>query len=51
MRRLDDKVGILVDAQIANEERFAILADSLKHTDEKLDVLIDIVRARENGKS
>ena len=49
MKGLDDRIGILIDAQIANEERFASLAESIKHTDQKLDTLIDIVRARENG--
>lgn len=50
MRDLDEKISILVDAQIANEERFATLAESQRHTDQKLDVLIDIVQGR-NGKS
>ena len=48
-RQLDEKVSILVDAQIANEERFATLAESLRHTDQKLDALIDIVQQR-NGR-
>lgn len=50
MRDLDEKISILIDAQIANEERFATLAESQQHTDQKLDVLIDIVQGR-NGKS
>lgn len=49
MRRLDEKIGILIDAQIANEGKFAALADSKTHTDGKLDALIDIVSKRENG--
>ncbi|HYT50040.1 MAG TPA: hypothetical protein VEL78_06590 [Pyrinomonadaceae bacterium] len=49
MRQLDEKVGILVDAQIANEERFAVLADSQRHTDQRLDALIDIIRRQSNG--
>jgi hypothetical protein len=49
MRDLDQKISIIVDAQIANEERFAKLADSQAHTDKRLDALIDIVRASHNG--
>ena len=49
MRELDEKIGIMVDAQIANEERFAVLADSQRHTDQKLDALIDIIRKQSNG--
>jgi hypothetical protein len=49
MRDLDQKISIIVDAQIANEERFARLADSQAHTDKRLDALIDIVRASHNG--
>jgi len=37
MRHLDEKIGILVDAQIANEEKFAALADSQRRTDRRLD--------------
>ena len=39
MRRLDEKIGILVDARIANEERFAALADSQTRTDRKLNAV------------
>lgn len=35
MRELDEKIGILVDAQIANEERFAALARSQEQTNQK----------------
>lgn len=48
---------ILMDAQIRteakfeqNEERFAKLAESQIHTDQRLDALIDIIRKR-NGNS
>lgn len=51
MRDLDDKIGIMVDAQIANEERFAALAESQVHTDRRLDALIDIIREGRNGNS
>jgi uncharacterized protein YigA (DUF484 family) len=57
MRELDEKVAILVDMQIKNEERFALLADaqtelaeSQAHTDRRLDALIDIIREGRNGK-
>jgi hypothetical protein len=52
------KINILIDAQIANEGRFAKLADaqielaeSQAHTGRRLDALIDIIRERRNGES
>jgi uncharacterized protein YigA (DUF484 family) len=57
LRQQDDKITIMMDAQIKNEERFAKLAqaqteltDSQKHTDRRLDALIDIAREGRNGK-
>ena len=58
MRQQDDKITIMMDAQIKNEERFAKLAqgqtelaESQAHTDQQLDALIDIVKNGRNGKS
>jgi hypothetical protein len=58
MREQDDKITIMIDAQIKNEDRFAKLAEaqaelaqSQVHTDRKLDALIDIVQQGRNGKS
>ena len=58
MRQQDDKITIMIDAQIKNEERFAKLAqaqtelaESQTHTDRRLDALIDIVKQGRNGKS
>jgi pyruvate-formate lyase len=51
MREQDDKITIMIDAQIKNEDRFAELAESQKQTDRRLDALIDIVREGRNGKS
>jgi len=58
MRQQDDKITIMIDAQIKNEERFAELArvqtelvESQKHNDRRLDALIDIVKENRNGKS
>ena len=51
MRQQDDKITIMMDAQIKNEERFAELAESQKNTDHRLDALIEIVRNSRNGKS
>ena len=58
MRQQDDKITIMIDAQIKNEERFAklaqaqtALAESQTHTDRRLDALIDIVKKGRNGKS
>ena len=56
MRQLDEKINIIVDAQIKNEERFARneerfaqLAESQTHSDRRLDALIDIIREGRNG--
>ena len=56
-REQDQKIGIIIDAQIRNEERFARneerfakLTESQTHTDQRLDVLIDIIREGRNGK-
>jgi D-serine deaminase-like pyridoxal phosphate-dependent protein len=51
MRSQDDKITIMIDAQIKNEERFAELAESQKHTNRRLDALIEIVKEGRNGKS
>jgi non-homologous end joining protein Ku len=58
LRQQDDKITIMMDAQIKNEERFAKLvqaqtelAESQAHMDRHLDALIDIVRESRNGKS
>jgi hypothetical protein len=57
-REQDQKIGIIIDAQIRNEERFARneerfakLTESQTHTDQRLDALIDIIRRQRNGKS
>jgi hypothetical protein len=58
MRQQDDKITIMIDAQIKNEERFAKLAqaqtelaESQARTDQRLNALIDIVKQGRNGKS
>jgi len=64
-REQDQKINIVIDWQVRNEERFAELnaaqvslaeaqtrlADSQAHSDRRLDALIDIVREGRNGKS
>ena len=57
MRQQDDKITIMIDAQIKNEERFAKLAqaqtelaESQANTDRRLDALVDIVKEGRNGK-
>jgi len=57
LRQQDDKITIMMDAQIKNEERFAKLAQSQTelaeaqaHTDRRLDALIDIIKESRNGK-
>jgi len=63
-REQDDKINMIVDYQIKNEqrfqqneERFALLAeaqtrlaDSQTHSDQKLAALIDIVRSGRHGR-
>jgi len=58
MRQQDDKITIMIDAQIKNEERFAKLAqaqtelaESQTHPDRRFDALIDIVKEGRNAKS
>jgi hypothetical protein len=58
LRQQDDKITIMIDAQIKNEERFAKLAqaqtelaESQTHTDHRLDALIEILKESRNGKS
>ena len=57
MREQDDKITIMIDAQIKNEDRFARLAqvqtelaEAQMHSDRRLDALIDIVKQGRNGK-
>jgi hypothetical protein len=51
MRQQDDKITIMMDAQIKNEERFAALAEAQKQTDRRLDALIDILKDGYTDKS
>lgn len=58
LRQQDDKITIMMDAQIKNEERFAKLAqaqtelaESQTETDRRLNALIDIVWEGRNGKA
>ncbi len=58
LRQQDDKITIMMDAQIKNEERFAKLAqvqtelaESQTHSDRRLDALIEILKESRNGKS
>jgi hypothetical protein len=41
MRQQDDKITIMIDAQIKNEQRFAELAESQKQTDRRFAELIE----------
>jgi len=57
-REQNEKITILIDAQVKNEDRFAALAtaqtkltDSQAHTDHRLDALIDIINKKRNGES
>lgn len=57
-REQDEKINIIIDAQVKNEERFARneerfakLAESQAQTDRRLAALINIIRKQQNGKS
>jgi hypothetical protein len=57
MRQQDDKITIMMDAQLKNEDRFAKLAqaqtelsESQSQTDRRLNALIDIIKEGRNGK-
>ena len=41
MRQQDDKITIMIDAQIKNEDRFAELAESQNQHDDKIKIMID----------
>jgi hypothetical protein len=51
LRQQDDKITIMMDAQIKNEARFAELAKAQKQTRHSLESLIDIIKQDRNGKS
>lgn len=57
-REQDEKINMIIEAQVKNEERFARLAEaqvelaiSQAHSDQRLDALINIIRDQRNGKS
>ncbi|MDX6694433.1 MAG: hypothetical protein QOF02_2036 [Blastocatellia bacterium] len=50
MRETDDKIAIVIDMQMKNEERFAQLAESQTRTDRRLDALINFIEGGRNGK-
>src|SRR5258705_12613921 len=41
LRQQDDKITIMIDAQIKNEDRFAELANSQNQHDDKITIMID----------
>jgi hypothetical protein len=58
MREQGDRINMIIEYQMQNEERFgrneerfAKLAESQAHTDRRLDALIEIVREGRNGRS
>lgn len=44
IREHEDKINILLNAQIKTEESLVTLAEAQTHTDRRLDALIDIIR-------
>jgi hypothetical protein len=51
LRQQDDKITIMMDAQLENEKRFAELAESQKDSNRRLEALIEIIREERNGKA
>ena len=51
LRQQDDKITIMMDAQLENEKRFAELAESQKDANRRLEALIEIIREGRNGKA
>jgi hypothetical protein len=65
VREQGDRINMIIDLQLQNEEkfgrneerfrrneeRFAKLAEAEVHTDRRLDELIDVVRESRNGRS
>jgi hypothetical protein len=58
MRKQGDRINMIIEYQMQNEERFgrneqifAKLAEAQAHTDRRLDALIEIVREGRNGRS
>jgi hypothetical protein len=56
-REQDEKINLVLNLQVANEDRFSALSEAQKHltesqihTDRRLDALIDIVREWRNGR-
>ncbi len=47
----DEMIAMMIGAQLKNDERFAELAESQRHSNRRLDTLIDIVQKGQNGKS
>jgi hypothetical protein len=47
----EEKIDIIIDFQIANEERFAQLADAQNQTQKRLDALIEAIKRDRNGHS
>lgn len=50
MREQGDKINMIIDFQMHNEESFAKLTEAQANTDRRLTELIEIVRERPNGR-
>jgi hypothetical protein len=58
IREQGEKINMIIDLQlryeerfVANEQRFALLAEAQTHSDRRLDALIDVVQRDRNGRS
>lgn len=48
---VEEKIDIIIDFQIANEERFAQLAEAQSQTQKRLDAFIEAIERDRNGHS
>ena len=51
IREQGEKINMIIDLQVENEQRFALLAEAQTHSDRRLDTLIDVVQRDRNGRS
>ena len=51
IREQGEKINMIIDLQVENEQRFALLAEAQTHSDRRLDALIDVVQRDRNGRS
>lgn len=51
IREQGEKINMIIDFQVENEQRFALLAEAQTHSDRRFNALIDVVQRDRNGRS